>query len=79
MAMLVSKLVKLEEEQREKEMIKIKGEKKSASWGNQVRSYILHPYKLAKDLRTDVETSNVEAVLDGDLSQFIEAEIKLSK
>ena len=79
MAMLVSKLVKLEEEQREKEMIKIKGEKKSASWGNQVRSYVLHPYKLVKDLRTDVETSNVEAVLDGDLSQFIEAEIKLLK
>ena len=53
------------------------GEKKSVSWGNQIRSYILHPYKLVKDLRTKVEVSSVEKVLDGNLDNFIEAEIRL--
>lgn len=76
MGMLVSKLFKLRQEAKEKELRKIKGEKVSASWGNQIRSYVVHPYKLAKDLRTGTETSNVEAVLDGNLDEFIEAEIK---
>jgi peptide chain release factor 2 len=58
-------------------MSKIKGDKVSVGWGNQIRSYVLHPYKMVKDLRTGVETSQVERVLDGDLDQFIEEEIKL--
>jgi peptide chain release factor 2 len=76
MQQLFSQLYRLQEENKKKELSDIKGKKISASWGNQIRSYVLHPYKLIKDMRTGVETSNVERVLNGDLEQFIEAEIK---
>ncbi len=75
--LLRSKLYKLEEEKREKEERKLKGEYKTASWGNQIRNYILHPYKLVKDLRTNVESNDPQSVLDGELDKFVEAEIKL--
>jgi len=74
---LMAKLHQLKTERAEKELKEIKGGIISASWGNQIRSYVLHPYKMVKDLRTSIETSEVEAVLDGDLDQFIEAEIKI--
>lgn len=77
MNMLRAKLWALEEEARQKEKENIKGEYRPATWGTQIRSYVLHPYKMVKDLRTDVETSDTEAVLDGDLDIFIEAEMKL--
>ncbi len=76
MRVLFAKLHQLESEKKEKELKKIKGERVSAGWGNQIRSYVLHPYKMAKDLRTRIETSNVEAVLDGNLDEFVDAEIK---
>lgn len=75
--MLLSKLHQLKEEEKKKEISKIKGKKISIEWGNRIRSYVLHPYKLVKDLRTGIETSNVETVLDGNLDNFIEAEIKI--
>ncbi|MGM0439479.1 MAG: peptide chain release factor 2 [Patescibacteria group bacterium] len=78
MSVLKSKLFELKEKQR-KERLKDVRDDSSASWGNQIRNYVLHPYKLVKDTRTEVETSNVEAVLEGDLNQFIEAEIKLEE
>jgi peptide chain release factor 2 len=62
---------------RKKELQEIKGDTPSASWGNQIRSYVLHPYKLVKDLRTGVETTDVEGILDGNLDKFVEEEVKL--
>ena len=76
LSLLKAKLWQLEQDQRLAEEKQLKGVYKSASWGNQIRSYVLHPYKLVKDLRTQIETSNAEAVLDGDLDMFIEAEVR---
>jgi peptide chain release factor 2 len=77
MQVLSSRLYQYNLEKAEKEMSKIKGDKVSVGWGSQIRSYVLHPYKMVKDLRTNVETSQVENVLDGELDQFIQEEIKL--
>lgn len=71
--MLKSKLKVLEEEQKSEKMKEIRGETISAEWGSQIRSYVLHPYNMVKDLRTGHETSDTKAVLDGDLIKFIEA------
>ena len=79
MNMLVSKLIQLKEGKRETEIKKIGGDRVSASWGNQIRSYVLHPYKMVKDLRTEVESSNPDDVLDGNLDKFITAELKIKK
>jgi peptide chain release factor 2 len=72
---LRAKLWQIEEEKREKTVSEFKKEK-IASWGRQIRSYVLHPYKLIKDLRTDYEETNVDRVLDGEIDGFIEAYLK---
>ena len=77
MKVLQAKLFQFKKEKGKKELEGIKGEKNSISWGNQIRSYVLQPYQMVKDLRTGVEASNVEACLDGHLEDFIIAEIKL--
>jgi len=71
MRILRSQLYELELRKRMEEQAKIEGEKKKIEWGSQIRSYVLHPYKMVKDLRTGFETGNVQSVLDGELSGFI--------
>jgi peptide chain release factor 2 len=73
MTILKSRLAKLQAEQQQAEVAKLKGPNVKAEWGQQIRNYVLDPYKLAKDTRSDYETSNVEAVLDGKLDGFIDA------
>lgn len=74
--MLRAKLWLVKEEERKKEEQKLKGGYKTPGWGNQIRSYVLHPYKMVKDLRTNYETSNAEGVLDGNLDEFIDEELR---
>jgi peptide chain release factor 2 len=76
MAVLRAKLVERAEEEREAEMARLRGEHVEAGWGNQIRSYVLQPYTMVKDLRTGVETANPSAVLDGDLDAFIEGYLR---
>ncbi len=73
---LRARLLELERAKREKERAKFKGKHIAAGWGNQIRSYVLHPYKMVKDHRTDYQTSNTEAVLDGELDGFITAYLR---
>ncbi|MFH2118485.1 MAG: peptide chain release factor 2 [Candidatus Paceibacterota bacterium] len=75
--MLKSRLAIQAEEERQQTLAKEKGEHTNASWGTQIRNYVLHPYQLVKDTRTKVETTDSAGVLDGDLEQFIVEEIKL--
>lgn len=74
--LLAGKLWLIKEEERKKQESELKGGYKTPGWGNQIRSYVLHPYKMVKDLRTEVETGNTQAVLDGGIDNFIEAELR---
>ena len=73
MRILMGRLVERELEEKAKEMAKLKGDHISPEWGNQIRSYVLHPYKMVKDHRTNFETSDADGVLDGDLDEFMRA------
>lgn len=76
---LRSKLQKIQDDKDEEEKQKLRGEYKSPEWGSQIRSYVLHPYHLVKDLRTDYETTDDVGVLDGDLDQFVETYLRWLK
>ena len=76
---LISKLQKLKEEEDQKVKAELRGEYKSAEWGNQIRSYVLHPYKMVKDLRSRYESSDPEAVLEGNLDSLVEAHLRWLK
>ncbi len=79
MKILKAKLFRLEEEKREAEELKLRGEAQKAEWGKQIRSYVLQPYKMVKDHRTEHETQDVDGVLDGDLTEFMESYLKWIK
>ncbi len=77
MGMLKAKLYQLEVEKKEQEAAALRGEQKEIGWGSQIRSYVFHPYSMVKDHRTNVETGNVQAVMDGDLDLFIDGYLKM--
>jgi len=76
MKLLISKLYQLQKKAEREKLDKIESTKSDIAWGNQIRSYVFHPYNLVKDHRTDTETSNTQAVMDGDIDMFIEAFLK---
>lgn len=78
LAVLTAKLWQIEEQNRAKEIDSLKGQK-MASWGSQIRNYVLHPYHLVKDVRTGLEKTDTQAVLDGGLDDFIESELRVLK
>ena len=73
MKMLKSRIYEIELDKKNEEKKKEESNKKQIGWGNQIRSYVLHPYKMVKDLRTNYQTSNAENVLDGEISEFLES------
>jgi peptide chain release factor 2 len=76
MNILKGKLFRLEQQKRDKELADLVGDKGEIAWGRQIRSYVLHPYQLVKDHRTDMETGNTQAFLDGEIQPFIEAYLR---
>ncbi|NUN44277.1 peptide chain release factor 2 [bacterium] len=76
MKLLISKLYQMRKKEEQDKLDKLESAKSDIAWGNQIRSYVFHPYNLVKDHRTDTETSNVQAVMDGDIDMFIEACLK---
>lgn len=78
MRILRARLYEIEQQKQEEEMARLKGKHVEAGWGNQIRSYVLHPYHMVKDLRTEYETGNTTSVLDGNLDPFMEAYLRYS-
>ena len=76
MKMLKSKLLDLKEKEQKEKIEDLKGEQKEIAWGSQIRSYVFCPYTLVKDHRTGYETGNIQAVMDGEINEFIEAYLK---
>ena len=76
MKMLKSKLYQLELDKKEEQLAEIRGEQKEIGWGSQIRSYVFHPYSMVKDHRTNAETGNIGAVMDGEIDEFIDAYLR---
>ena len=76
MALLKAKLLVVVEEQRAQEIAEIRGDMVEAAWGNQIRNYVFHPYQMVKDLRTELDTGDINDVMDGNLNPFIEAYLR---
>ena len=79
MKMLKSKLLDLKEKEQKEKIEDLKGEQKDIAWGSQIRSYVFCPYTMVKDNRTHYEVGNVEAVMDGDINDFMEKYLKSNK
>ncbi len=79
MQMLKSKLLELKEKEQRENESKLKGEQKDIAWGSQIRSYVFCPYTLVKDHRTNCETGNIQAIMNGELNDFIESYLKWIK
>lgn len=79
MRILAAKLLELQRKQQEEEISEIRGEQQEIAWGSQIRSYVFHPYSMVKDHRTNVETGNVSAVMDGEIDPFIAAHLQATK
>jgi peptide chain release factor 2 len=77
LAILKAKLLIILEEQRAQAIAEIRGDMVEAAWGTQIRNYVFHPYQMVKDLRSQVETTDVSGVMDGELTPFIEAYLRL--
>lgn len=78
MKMLKSKLLDLKEKEHKEEISELKGDKRDIAWGSQIRSYVFCPYTLVKDHRTNYETGNVSAVMDGEINEFLESYLKMN-
>jgi len=79
MKVLMARLYELERKKKSEKLEKLEDAKSEIAWGNQIRSYVLHPYRMIKDLRTRLETSDVDSILDGELDEFIKASLILRK
>jgi peptide chain release factor 2 len=78
MKVLKGRLLAIKQQERKEKIEELRGEYQKAEWGSQIRSYVLHPYHMVKDHRTEFETGNTEAVLDGDLDPFIESYLRMT-
>jgi peptide chain release factor 2 len=76
MRVLKARLLEMKQEEQDEQISDLRGEYTKAEWGSQIRSYVLHPYQLVKDHRTDYEMGNTQAVLDGEINPFIEAYLR---
>ena len=79
MRILRGRLLEMKKAEKDDEIAVLRGEYTKAEWGSQIRSYVIHPYQLVKDHRTEYETGNTQAVLDGDLGDFMEAYLRRGK